>query len=81
MPQFDTIIKNGTIVDGTRVPCYREDIGIKDGKIAQIGKLKWNDADQVLDASGLIVAPGAIDGHTHYDFQVHWDPYCTIGVS
>lgn len=79
MPQFDTIIKNGTIVDGTRVPRYRDDIGIKDGKIVKIGKLKGSDAKQVLEASGLIVAPGAIDGHTHYDFQIHWDPYCTIG--
>jgi N-acyl-D-aspartate/D-glutamate deacylase len=79
MAEFDTIIKGGTIVDGTRVPRYRDDLGIKNGKIARIGRLKSSDAKQVLDASGLIVAPGAIDGHTHYDFQIHWDPYCTIG--
>jgi N-acyl-D-aspartate/D-glutamate deacylase len=79
MPEFDVLIKDGTIVDGTRVPRYRADIGIKNGKIAKIGRLKSNDAAQVLDATGLIVAPGAIDGHTHYDFQLHWDPYCTIG--
>ena len=79
MPQFDTIIKNGTVIDGTRVPRYRADIGIKNGKIAQIGRLNSSDAKKVVDANGLIVAPGFIDLHTHYDAQLHWDPYCTIG--
>lgn len=79
MPQFDTIIKNGTIVDGTRVPRYKADIGIKNGKIAQIGRLQSSDATKVVDATGLVVAPGFIDLHTHYDAQLHWDPYCTIG--
>ena len=79
MPQFDTIIKNGTVVDGTRVPRYRADIGIKNGKIAKIGRLNSSDAKKVVDANGLIVAPGFIDLHTHYDAQLHWDPYCTIG--
>jgi N-acyl-D-aspartate/D-glutamate deacylase len=79
MPQFDTIVKGGTIVDGTRVPRYKADIGIKNGKIAKIGRLNSNDAAKVVDASGLIVAPGFIDLHTHYDAQLHWDPYCSIG--
>jgi N-acyl-D-amino-acid deacylase len=79
MAQFDTIIKGGTIVDGTRVPRYKADIGIKNGKIAKIGRLNSSDATKVVDASGLIVAPGFIDLHTHYDAQLHWDPYCTIG--
>jgi N-acyl-D-aspartate/D-glutamate deacylase len=79
MPTFDTIIKDGMIVDGTRVPRYRADIGITNGKIATIGRLNRSDAAKVLDASGLIVAPGFIDLHTHYDAQVHWDPYCSIG--
>ena len=79
MPQFDTIIKNGTVVDGTRVPRYRADVGIKNGKIAEIGRLNSSDAKKVVDANGLIVAPGFIDLHTHYDAQLHWDPYCTIG--
>jgi len=79
MPQFDTIIKGGTIVDGTRVPRYRADIGIKNGKIAKIGRLHLSDATKVVDATGLIVAPGFIDLHTHYDAQLHWDPYCSIG--
>ncbi|MBI3249736.1 MAG: amidohydrolase family protein [Deltaproteobacteria bacterium] len=79
MPQFDTIVKGGTVIDGTRVPRYKADIGIKNGKIAQIGRLNSSDATKVVDANGLIVAPGFIDLHTHYDAQLHWDPYCTIG--
>jgi N-acyl-D-aspartate/D-glutamate deacylase len=78
MAEFDTIIKDGTVVDGTRVPRYKADIGIKNGKIAKIGRLNSSDAKQVLDARGLIVAPGGIDLHTHYDAQIHWDPYLTI---
>ncbi|MCS6925443.1 MAG: amidohydrolase family protein [Candidatus Binatia bacterium] len=78
MAQFDLIIKDGTVVDGTRVPRYRADIGIKNGKIAKIGRLHSSDAVRVLDAHGLIVAPGFIDLHTHFDAQIHWDPYCSI---
>jgi len=79
MATFDTIIKNGMIIDGTRLPRYHADIGIKNGKIAKIGRLQSSDAAKVLDATGLIVAPGAIDLHTHYDAPLHWDPYCSIG--
>ncbi len=79
MPQFDTVIKGGTIVDGTKVPRYQADLGIKDGKVAEIGKISSSDAKKEVDASGHIVAPGFIDLHTHYDAQLHWDPYCTIG--
>jgi N-acyl-D-amino-acid deacylase len=79
MAEFDTLIRGGIIVDGTRMPRYRADVGIKDGKIAKIGNLKNAGATKVLDAHGLIVAPGAVDLHTHYDAQIHWDPYCTIG--
>jgi N-acyl-D-amino-acid deacylase len=67
------------VVDGTRVPRYRADIGVKNGKVAQIGRINSSDAEKVLDAGGLVVAPGFIDLHTHYDAQLHWDPYCTIG--
>src|SRR5260370_30788033 len=78
MAEFDTIIKQGMIVDGTRVPAYRADVGIKNGKIAKIGRLKNSDGDKVLDAEGQIVDPGHIDVPTHYDAQIHRDPYCTI---
>ncbi len=79
MAAFDVVIKGGTVVDGTRVPRYQADLGIKNGRIAEIGRLHTSDAPQVLDAAGCIVAPGAIDLHTHYDAQLHWDPYCSIG--
>ena len=78
MAEFDTLIKGGIVVDGSRVPRYRADVGIKNGKITRIGNLKNAGAGKVLDAHGLVVAPGAIDLHTHYDAQIHWDPYCTI---
>jgi Urease alpha-subunit, N-terminal domain len=56
MPRFDRIIKNGMVIDGTRAPRYRADIGITDGRIAEIGKLEANDAAHVIDAFGLIAA-------------------------
>ena len=79
MAEFDTIIKGGMIVDGTLLPPYKGDIGIKNGKIAKIGNLKTSDTKQVLDANGMIVAPGVIDLHCHYDAPIHWDPSCSIG--
>jgi N-acyl-D-amino-acid deacylase len=75
---FDVHIKDGTIVDGTRVPKYRGDLWLKDGRIAQMGGKAKAPSDQVIDAGGCIVAPGAIDLHTHYDAQVRWDPWCSI---
>jgi N-acyl-D-amino-acid deacylase len=77
MADYDIIIKGGTIVDGLRTPRYIGDLAIKDGKVAKIGGLRKATADKVLDAAGLIVAPGFIDSHTHYDAQIQWDPYCT----
>ena len=78
MADYDIIIKGGTIVDGTRTPRYVSDVGIKDGKITQIGGIGNSTADKVLDAKGRIVAPGFVDLHTHYDAQIFWDPYCTL---
>src|SRR6266568_3919356 len=81
MPEFDVVIRGGTIVDGTRAPRYAGDIGIRNGQIARIdrtGRLSSSDAKKTLDAHGLIVAPGFVDLHTHYDAQINWDPYCTL---
>ena len=78
MARFDTAIRGGILVDGRRMPRVRADVGIKDGRIAEIGALRASDAERVLDASGMIVAPGVIDLHTHYDAQIFWDPYCTM---
>ncbi len=74
---FDLIVKNGMIVDGSGLPRYRGDVGIKDGKIAEIGRLTGA-AKQTLDADGHVVSPGFVDGHTHMDAQIFWDP---IGTS
>jgi N-acyl-D-aspartate/D-glutamate deacylase len=78
MADFDIHIKGGTIVDGTRVPRYRGDVWIRDGKVAQIGGRAPGFAKRTIDADGLIVAPGFVDLHTHYDAQIRWDPWCTI---
>jgi len=78
MAEFDVVIRGGMVVDGTRLPRYQADVGIKDGKIAKIGKLKANSGKRVIDATGQIVAPGFVDLHTHYDAQLFWDPYCSI---
>ena len=78
MAVYDRVIRGGTVFDGTRVPRYRADIAVKDGVIAEIGRIAPGDAREVIDADGLHVAPGFIDLHTHYDAQVFWDPYCTL---
>ncbi len=78
MATYDIQLKGGTVVDGTLVPRYQADVWIKDGSIAQIGGRAPGSAKQVIDADGLIVAPGFVDLHTHYDAQIRWDPYCTI---
>src|ERR1700722_70326 len=76
--KFDKVIKGGTIVDGVRTPRYVSDIGIREGRIAYIGDIDDAGDAQVIDARGLIVAPGFVDLHTHYDSQIFWDPYCSI---
>lgn len=73
---YDLLIKNGTIVDGTGAPQYRADVAVSNGQIAEIGKIT-DGARQTVDASDLIVAPGFIDPHTHYDAQICWDPLMT----
>ena len=78
MPEYDVVIRGGTIVDGTGIPRFKSDLAIKDQKIAKIsGRIPAGGAKEI-DASGCIVAPGAVDLHTHYDAQVNWDPYCTL---
>jgi N-acyl-D-amino-acid deacylase len=66
-PTFSLLIRNGTLVDGTRAPRFDADIGIRGGRIAALGSLGNSQADVVIDAAGKIVAPGFIDAHTHDD--------------
>ena len=73
---YDLIIRNGTIIDGSGLPRFRADVGIVQGKIATIGRIR-DRAREVIDAEGHVVAPGFIDGHTHMDAQVCWDPLGT----
>jgi len=78
MADYDLLVKDGIVVDGTRSQRYRADVAIRDGKIATIGRVRASAAKRVLDATGLVVAPGFIDLHTHYDAQLFWDPYLTL---
>ena len=78
MTTYDLLLKNGTVIDGQKTPRYAADIAIKGGKIAKIGKIQNAKANRIFDAKELIVAPGFIDLHTHFDSQIFWDPYCTM---
>ena len=73
MASFDTLIKAGTVVDGTGAAPYTADVAFKDGRIAAIGR-DLGTAHETVDADGLVVAPGWVDIHTHYDGQAVWDP-------
>ena len=70
---YDTIIRNGTIIDGTGADRYVADIALKDGRVAAIGEIN-EQSDNEIDANGKLVTPGWVDVHTHYDGQATWDP-------
>jgi N-acyl-D-amino-acid deacylase len=73
---YDLVIKNGTVIDGSGLPRYRADVGVRGGRIAAIGRIRER-AREVIDADGQVVTPGFVDGHTHMDAQVFWDPLGT----
>lgn len=77
MKDFDLIIANGLIVDGTGFPRFHGDVGVRGGMIAKVGDLSAAGARRRIDAAGRIVAPGHVDTHTHYDAQIFWDPTCS----
>src|SRR5712664_225976 len=69
---YDILIKSGTVIDGTGAQARRADVGIAGGKIVEVGVLSGS-ARRTIDADRLVVAPGFIDPHTHYDAQICWD--------
>ncbi|MBI2799922.1 MAG: amidohydrolase family protein [Gammaproteobacteria bacterium] len=82
--QYDLVIKNGMVVDGSGAPAYPADVGVANGKIATIGRISGQ-ATRKIDAEGHVISPGFVDGHTHMDAQIFWDPMgsssCYHGVT
>jgi N-acyl-D-aspartate/D-glutamate deacylase len=81
---YDLVIRNGTVIDGTGLPRYGADVAVSGDRIAAIGRIREKGKEEI-DATGKVVSPGFIDGHTHLDAQVFWDPIgscsCWHGVT
>jgi len=73
----DLLIQNRHIIDSSGIPGFRGDVGVKDGKIVEIGKL-GGQATRVVDVAGMVIVPGFIDNHCHCNAQVSWDPPCSL---
>ena len=77
--EYDLIIKNGLLIDGTGALGVNGDLGVKDGKIVALGKIEGK-AKQEFNAHGRVVSPGFIDIHTHFDPQLCWDGLATPSI-
>ena len=73
---LDLVIRGGTVIDGSGAPARQADVGVLDGMVSGVGEIH-GDADEELDATGMLVTPGFIDPHTHYDAQLFWDPFAS----
>lgn len=73
----DLVVRGGTLVDGTGAEARTADVAVDDGRITEVGRLDGTRATRTIDADGLLVTPGFVDIHTHYDGQVTWDPLLT----
>src|SRR6267378_3502510 len=73
---YDVVVRNGVVVDGSGLASFRADVGIRDGRVASIGRIRERGSEEV-DAEGHVVTPGFVDGHTHMDAQLFWDPLGT----
>ncbi|HEX6310807.1 MAG TPA: amidohydrolase family protein [Acidimicrobiia bacterium] len=76
--RYDLVVRGGDVVDGTGLPRRRVDVGVRAGRVATIGRLDGAEAAREIDARGMVVAPGIVDAHTHYDPQITFDPYATV---
>ena len=77
---FDVVIAGGSVVDGTEAPAYPADVGVTDDTISAIGDLSRSETRRVIDASGLVVAPGFVDTHTHSEGALLVDPQHAYGL-
>src|SRR4051812_24382250 len=76
MPEFDVVIKGGTVVDGTGAAARTADVAMRDGVVVEVGEVSGSTARSV-DAAGALVTPGFVDIHSHYDGQATWDERLT----
>jgi N-acyl-D-aspartate/D-glutamate deacylase len=76
--EFDSIVEGGTVIDGTGTARRRADVGIRAGRVAEIGRLARRSSTERIDARGLVVAPGVVDAHTHYDPQITFEPTASM---
>src|SRR4029453_11601054 len=77
---FDLVVSGGTVADGTGLPSYAADVALRDGRGVRVGRVSRaarRAAAEVIDADGLLVTPGFVDIHTHYDAQLHFEPTCS----
>ncbi|MHB8440307.1 MAG: amidohydrolase family protein, partial [Acidimicrobiales bacterium] len=74
MTDLDLVIRGATVVDGTGAPSRQADVGVAEGRVAAISSSSGLSAGTTIDADGLLLTPGFVDLHTHYDAQLFWDP-------